>query len=211
MRKLFLIVFISASFNVNSQNLEIDKIGLRVDGAFNMVNNKNDEIPNLRASVTYNIKKFQIYGGIVFTDILEKYNISRLGLAGGSFGSRYFINFSKKACSFFFLENMILSYHTYKNIMKDSFTGYYVHTSGAGNRTKVFQPIIGSGVELKFLKYMTFSIDFGFGPTYRNIVYDFDSSNPEKLNSTTGQFKISLGFTLDQGTPEKQGIKYLIF
>jgi hypothetical protein len=82
MKKLFLIVFISATFNVNSQNLEIDKIGLRVDGSFNIFNNKNDEIPNLRTSVTYNIKKFQIYGGIVFTDILGKYNISRLGLAG---------------------------------------------------------------------------------------------------------------------------------
>jgi hypothetical protein len=106
---------------------------------------------------------------------------------------------------------MILSYHTYKSIMKDNFTGHYVHTSGRGNRTRVFQPIIGSGVELKFLKYMTFSIDFGFGPTYRNIVYDFDSGNPDNLNSTTGQFKISLGFTLDQETSEKQKIKDIIF
>jgi hypothetical protein len=207
MRKTLFIVFLCSYLSANSQVPEINKFGFRMEGTFNICNSNQDHITTVRSNLTYNLARFQIFGGLVLNKIVDVDNSNRnsinshLDFTGGDVGVRYYIKSSKKGGAYLFTECMILNYHTYESLRLHNLNdpSLSIHRGyDEGNKTFVFQPIIGSGVEVKFFKIITFSIDFGFGPTYRKIHYDRNYGHPEKRNSSTGQLRFSLGFTLDK-------------
>jgi len=193
--------FLFVSFSVLSQIFDYEKLGVCSSVDFKVYNSQNDNFGTFRANLTYDIGKFRIIGGLVFSEDVDLVNIydlkSHIGLTGFTIGTRYYTKFGRKGAMYYFLENMLLNYHTYET--KKYYYYQQVQFSGnrnAGNKTLILQPIIGSGAEVHFLGSFYGGLDCGFGYTIRRMKYDRPSSFDTKSTGFSCQLRFNLGFTL---------------
>lgn len=209
MKKVCFFFFVLFVCNgLRAQSFNIENLGFRAEAAINFYDVHRINFFSPRATLTYDFKKLQFTGGIVISKIIdadkqhwtfEEY----MGITGAAMGLKRYIHKSGKGGSYYFIETMLLNYHCHESLYKtmnyqtkkEEFSLYPdIYT---GNRTFIIQPVIGSGAEGRFLKYITFSIDAGFGIMHRKIEYEYPSStNLRTLNSFIMQIRFNLGFDL---------------
>lgn len=205
MKIKLLLILLFVCFEAESQFFRIENFGLREELCINMLNSQDEVLPAFTTSVIYKKNNWVMVSGIVLTERDVKVHKSswsyelenRLGLLGFTIGGKYYIKYYPKTRVYHFIDNMLLTYKSYEIFYENSNhnKSELLLSSGTDkNKTLVLQPILGSGVEIEFLNYLTFSLDFGVGITYRHIKYsDRFEDSPTHRTSYTGQLKIGIG------------------
>ena len=203
MKLIFLVFFLLVNINAESQFFKIENFGIRETVGMNIFHSEDEILPVFTTSVNYNKTDWTFMAGPALIQRMKITDESGLRnsvfkhfrISGFTLGAKYCLKHYSKARIYCFVDNMLLTYRSFEHFYKFSHgLSTVIDERQPLSRTIVFQPVAGTGIEIQFLRYMLFSVEFGAGITYRHMKYeDTWIDYPTQRTANIGQLKVGLG------------------